>query len=112
MNEIDTENNNRKILLAEMIRKLRQELVLARAQSKDEGIQFELEKVEMELKVVVSSTGKGHAGVEFWVVSTGGDYEKKDETSHTIKLTLNVRDRKSGNKVSVSDVTTSKVSES
>lgn len=112
MNGKDTEKQDRKIPLAEMVKKLRQELELAQVQSKDENIQFELEKVELELKVVVSSTGKGQAGVEFWVVSAGGDYEKKGETSHTIKLTLNARDNQSGNRIVVSEETTNRVSES
>lgn len=110
MNKKDTEKSDQKIPLAEMIQELRKELV--RAQTRDEKIRFELEKVELELKVVVSNTSKGNAGVEFWVLSAGGDYEKKGETSHTIKLTLNAKDNQSGNKVVLSEDTTKRVSES
>jgi hypothetical protein len=112
MNKKNEKKIGQKIPLAEMVQKLRQELVLAQVQAKDEKIHFELEKVELELQVVVSSTGKGHAGVEFWVVNASGEYEKKGETTHTIKLTLNARENQSGKKVELSGETTKKISRS
>lgn len=99
------------IPLAEMIQSLRRELVRAQTQAKGEVILFELEKVEMELKIAISRTGEGHAGVEFWVVSAGGKYEKKVEMSHTIKLTLNTKDSLSGEKITVSEASADKPSE-
>lgn len=98
------------IPLAEMVQTLRKELARAQGQAKDEKILFELEKVELELKVVVSRTGKGHGGVEFWVVSAGGEYEKKGESSHTIKLTLNTKDSLTLARVMVSEETNEKPS--
>jgi len=114
MIEKEAEAINSKIPMADVIQKLRQELVRAQAQAqaKDEKIRFELEKVELELKVVTTTSGKGHAGVEFWVVNAGGDYEKKGETSHTIKLTLSASENQSGNRIKVSGVATGKVSDS
>jgi|CXWL01.1.fsa_nt_gi L-lactate utilization protein LutB len=112
MNEKDTEVIDSKIPMADMIQKLRQELVRAQAQATDEKILFGLEKVELELKVVTTTSGKGHTGVEFWVVNAGGDYEKKGETSHTIKLTLSARDNQSGDRINLSNKSTDKFSDS
>jgi len=106
MKDEDADKSSLDIPLTDMVQTLRKELVRAQAHAKDEEIRFELEKVELELKVVVSRTGKGHGGVEFWVVSAGGEYEKKGESSHTIKLTLNTKDSRSGNPIKLSSETT------
>jgi hypothetical protein len=106
MKEIDVDRPSLDVPLAEMIQTLRRELMRAQAEATGEKIRFELEKVELELNVVVTRTGKGHAGVEFWVVSAGGEYEKKGEMSHTIKLTLNTKE--SGKNILVSEETAEK----
>jgi len=110
MKDENADKHGPDIPLAEMIQTLRQELVRAQEQAKDERIRFELEKVELELKVVVSRAGKVSGGVEFWVISAGGDYEKKGESSHTIKLTLNTKDGQSGERVNLSDESNQKQS--
>jgi hypothetical protein len=108
MKEDDADSPGMDIPLAEMIQNLRQELICAQVQAEDQRIRFELEKVELELKVVVARTGKGQGGIKFWVVSAGGEYEKKSETSHTIKLTLNTIDSYTNTKVVISDKTSEK----
>jgi hypothetical protein len=110
MKDEDVDKPGPDIPLAEMIRTLRQELVSAQAHAENETIRFGLEKVELELKVVVSRTGKVRGGVEFWVISAGGDYEKKGESSHTIKLTLNAKDGQHGGEILLSNESTEKQS--
>ena len=105
MNERDTDNSSTEIPLAETLQTLRRELQLAQSQSEGEGILFEMDKIELELKVVISRKTKGQGGIEFYVVKAGGEIEKSGETTHTVKLTLTAIDNRSGNRVRVSSQT-------
>ena len=51
-----------------MIESLRSELETAFEKGKDRAVAFEIDKVELELKIAISRKGKGEAGVAFWVV--------------------------------------------
>ncbi len=74
--------------LAEMIQTLRRELDEARADGAGSHITFDIEKIELELKVAVSRKKKGDAGIAFWVINMGGGAEAGLDTAHTFKLTL------------------------
>jgi hypothetical protein len=76
------------ILLSDMIQKLREELETAQQEGKDSDFKFMFESVELELSVVVSNSGTGKAGIKFWVVDAGGEYQKHNSVTHTFKLTL------------------------
>jgi len=93
------------IPLAETLHTLRRELELAQLQSKGEGILFEIDKVELELKVVVSRKAKGLGGIQFYVVKAGGEIEKSGETTHSIRLTLTPVGSELGDRVRVSTQT-------
>lgn len=82
--------------LAEMISSLRMELEKAQQLGDDSKIKFEVEQVDLELKVNVekASEGGGKAGVKFWVVNAelAGKGTGKEVTTHTIKLSLTAKD--------------------
>jgi len=100
MSEHDTVDSGTDIPLAETLQTLRRELQLAQLQSVGEGILFGMDKIELELKVVISRKAKGQTGIEFYVVKAGGEIEKSGETTHTVKLTLTPIS-KSGERVNV-----------
>ena len=74
--------------LAEMIESLRIELQTSIEAGKDSPVGFDVEKVELELKVALSRKAKGEAGVAFWVIKAGASGETGSDTTHTFKLTL------------------------
>jgi hypothetical protein len=76
------------IALAEMIETLRQELEAAQRKGIERPVAFGVEKVELELKVVLSRQGKVGGGIKFWVVSAEGSGGGARETAHNFKLTL------------------------
>jgi hypothetical protein len=94
-----------RISLSEMIEDLRKELEEAAKQGVGEVIVFEIEKVELEAKVVVSKTGKADAKVQFWVVSAGGGYERGSQDTQTVKLTLLPKSAVTGMRTEVGGVT-------
>jgi hypothetical protein len=62
---------------------------------------FEVEKVELEAKVVVSKTGKADAKVQFWIVNAGGGYEHSSQDTQTVKLTLLPKSAQTGQRTRV-----------
>jgi hypothetical protein len=81
-------DNNERILLSDLIEDLRQELQHAALRGAGQDLVFEIEKAELEVKVVVAKKSEANAKVQFWVVNAGGGYEHKGEATHTVKLTL------------------------
>jgi hypothetical protein len=74
--------------LAEMIEDLRSELTISLERGKSSAVSFEIDKVELELKVGISRKQKGEGGVAFWVVKAGASLEAGRDTIHTFTLTL------------------------
>jgi hypothetical protein len=74
--------------LAEMIASLRHELRTALETGKDQTVSFDVDKIELELKVAVSRKAKGEGGVAFWVLKAGANVEAGRDTSHNFKLIL------------------------
>jgi hypothetical protein len=91
--------------LGDMIETLRQELEAAQKKGRGQGIAFEIEKVELELQIVVSRKSKGDGKIAFWVLSAGGELERAGETTHKFKLSLSPKSR-SGEPIQVSGTTT------
>jgi hypothetical protein len=89
------------IPLGEMIETLRQELQSAQAQGSGQPIAFEIDKVELELQMVVSRKKSGDGKIAFWVLSVGGGVENRGETTHTIKLSLSPVSSRTGGRVTV-----------
>jgi hypothetical protein len=98
--------NNGPVLLSDLIEDLRKELQTAAQRSSGQDLVFEIEKAELEAKVVVSNAGKGETGVRFWVVNAGGAYEHKGEQTHTVKLTLLPKSTATGQNTIVAGETT------
>jgi Trypsin-co-occurring domain 2 len=74
--------------LAEMIESLREELQASIESGQDKLVAFDVDKVELELKIALSRKAKGEAGVAFWVVKAGASGEAGRDTTHTFKLSL------------------------
>jgi len=98
-------DNNAPVRLSDLIEDLRNELQGAASKGAGQDLVFEIEKAELEAKVVVSKTGTADAKVQFWVVSAGGGYEHKGEETHTVKLTLLPKSAKTGQRTIVSGET-------
>jgi hypothetical protein len=64
-------------------------------------VSFDVEKVELELKVVLSRKTKGEGGVAFWVLRAGANVEVGRDTLHTFKLTLAPVDAATGVRLKV-----------
>lgn len=79
---------DRGVPLSDMIETLRGELQRSMDLGHGKPVAFEIDKVELELKVAVSKKGKGEAGVAFWVVKAGASLEGQQDTVHTFKLSL------------------------
>jgi hypothetical protein len=80
------------IELADYIDSLRQELDRAIKGGQDKDLRFLLEKIDLEVEVVVDKSASGKAGgnFSFWVVdaSASGEAKVGQKTTKKIKLTL------------------------
>lgn len=83
--------------LAETLAGLRAELSRSQKLAKDSNIQFEIQNIDLELKVHVERAEKfeGNLGVKFWVVEAGAGGEQTDTNNRTqtIKLSMKAKDR-------------------
>jgi hypothetical protein len=66
MPEAMSVSDGSEIGLAEMIESLRRELQISLEEGKDQAVAFDVDKVELELKVLVSRKAKGEGGIAFW----------------------------------------------
>ena len=74
--------------LAEMIGSLRRELQTALSAGDGQAIQFDIDKIDLELQITVSRSAGAEAGIRFWVVDAAGKAEAGREVAHTFKLSL------------------------
>jgi len=96
--------------LAEMIESLRQELQTSLEAGKNKTVVFDVDKVELELKIAVSRKAKAEGGVAFWVVKAGANVEAGRDATHTFKLTLSPMDAEKAARLRVGSSTTEKPS--
>lgn len=97
--------------LADMIETLRQELQSSLQRGAGQDVAFDIEKVELELKVVVTRKEKGQIELGFWVLTAGGGAERGRDASHTFKLTLLPIMSTSGRRLKVETTVSGKVSD-
>jgi hypothetical protein len=90
------------IPLGEMIETLRQELQVAQARGAGQAVAFDIDKVELELQIVVSRKKTGDGKIAFWVLSLGGGLERAGEATHKFNLTLSPVSSRSGKRLQVS----------
>lgn len=78
------------IELESLVDDLRAQLTTLMHQAKRRGddVRFEVEGVEVELKVVLQKTDKVGAKVKFWVVEAGGEGAVSEGVTQTVKLKL------------------------
>jgi hypothetical protein len=79
------------IELHDLIRDLRSELEEAMADAPDEGLQFELGPIELEVSVGVERSGGAKAKVRFWVVDLESDGRLAGTSLQRVKLSLTPR---------------------
>lgn len=88
--------------LAQAIAALRSELMTAWTDAQDKSLRFKVAAVEVTLEVAVTWTGKGAAGIKWWLLEAGGEVGREKAVTQTIKLTLDpVTLDKDGNVVNV-----------
>jgi hypothetical protein len=80
------------IPLSEMVETLRQELQLSMKASEGKGLRFKVEKIEIELQVLVNRAKEAGAKIEFSVLSAEAKHARDRGFVHTFKLSL-VMDR-------------------
>ena len=76
------------IELSDLLRTVRLQISDAMKEADGRSLQFELEKVELELKVEVQKKGTASTDIKFLVVSLGAKGEYTSSTSHTFKFTM------------------------
>ena len=74
--------------MAAAIRALRAELMAAWTDAQDKSLRFKVAPVELTLEVAVTWTGKGTAGIKWWLLQAEGEVSREKATTQTIKLTL------------------------
>lgn len=74
--------------MAEAIRQLRRELLVAIEEGEGQALRFDLGTVEFEAQVMVSDTAGGGGGVKFWLVSAEGSRRRSETVTHTLRLSL------------------------
>jgi hypothetical protein len=99
------------IPLAEMIETLRRELQKSQERGAGQAIAFQIDKVELQLKVAISRKVKGEGGIAFWVVKAGASTEGAHDVTHDFKLTLTPVSR-TGERVKVTESTSEPASPS
>jgi hypothetical protein len=82
--------------IAEAIEELRAQLTAVQAGSADARLHFAVTEVEMEFLVTVSKGGGGNAGIRLGLVSVGADGHLSKDSTHRLKLRLEVRDSTAG----------------
>jgi hypothetical protein len=73
--------------LAEAIAALRNELLRA-WWDRDKFLRFKPAPIELTLQVAVTSTGKGSAGVSWWLIELGGELSRESVVTQELKITL------------------------
>lgn len=88
--------------ITEAIEQLRAQLTAVQEGSKEARLRFVVTEVEMEFLVQVTKGGGGSGGVRLGLVSVGADGKISKDTSHRLRLKLDVTDAKSGGQATVS----------
>jgi Trypsin-co-occurring domain 2 len=87
--------------LAEAVRAIRDELILAQVQAPHQGVRFELGPIEMEFAVTLSRGADGKAGVQIGVVTLGVGGSVSSESVHRVKFVLNPKDAETGDPLEI-----------
>jgi hypothetical protein len=77
-----------KIALSKMIAELRRELAESQQAGSNQTLQFHVEEIDLEVKIVSTEEGGINAGVKFWVIDAGGNTKFAAEARQTLRLKL------------------------
>jgi hypothetical protein len=91
-----------RVTIADAIGQLRSQLTEAIQEGKDKPVRFLLKNVEVELALVFKTAVEGGGGIKAWFLDISGKASKGDETTHRVKLTLDVVGN-DGKSVQISD---------
>lgn len=85
------------------LEQLRSQLTAVQEASQDARLRFVVSDVEIEFLVQVTRGAGGSAGIRLGLVSVGADGRLSQDTSHRMKLRLEVYDTETGGQATVSD---------
>lgn len=74
--------------LSAAIGALRDELTRAWWDGRDRTLRFKPSPVELTLQVGVTWSGKGSAGVKWWLIELGGEVSRESVTTQTVRVML------------------------
>jgi hypothetical protein len=74
--------------LADAIAALRVELFQAWVNAQNQQLKFRVSPIELTLQTAVTRTGKGMAGIKWWLLDVGAEASRAGTTTQTIKLSL------------------------
>lgn len=92
------------IELADFLASLRSEIDQARLESKDKGVLFSVNSIDLELEIAAEKSGQGKAGVKFWVVTVEGGGGVKTQHTQRVKISLGAQTRDGGKVLTSDDV--------
>lgn len=79
---------NNEISLSELISSLKDELTKAQDLATGSAMKFQLESAELEVSVGITRTETTKAGLKFWVLEGGREFEGENITTQKITLVL------------------------
>lgn len=82
------DNSQGRVALSDAIGALRDELIRAWWDGRDRTLRFKPSPIELTLQLAVTGTGKGSAGINWWVLELGGEYSRESVATQTIKVVL------------------------
>ena len=74
--------------LAGAIAALRAELITAWTDAQGKMLRFKVAPVELTIEAAVTWSGKGTAGIKWWLLDVNGEVSREKAVTQTIKLTL------------------------
>jgi hypothetical protein len=74
--------------LAAAIAALRTELMQSWTDGQGKSLRFKVAPVELIVEAAVTWSGKGSAGIKWWLLVASGEVSREKTVTHTIKLTL------------------------
>ena len=77
-----------RVPLSEAIDALREELFRSWEDAQSKTLRFKPATVELTLQVAVTSGGKAHGGIKWWLVDAGADVSRESTATQTVKMTL------------------------
>jgi len=74
--------------LSKVLATLREQLALARKQGEGHDLRFEMDEIEVELNVALTTEGTGNLEVKFWVVTAAMGGKLSQVATQKIKLKM------------------------